>query len=257
MSNGAAIIASNTHGLDYIALAAINAKLIRKHLQIPICLLTPDLEDHPEFDVVIKIPDKQGSNRSMLKGTEIITYEWKNDHRIDAYEHTPWDRTLLVDADYIVSSDMLRPFLFSDQPFILMDSVYDVTGRHSFDHMKYLPNKSLKQAWATVMSFDKKAKFVFEVANMVRENYAYYAAMFNWPARPFRNDFAFTVAGHLLNLPRLPIRMPQLPADAFFECDKNGFKIKHGNNVLRWRSDLHVLNKTLAYDPSVLEPLCG
>ena len=255
MSKGACIIASNSGDLDYIGLAAINAKLIRKHLSIPVCLLTTDIDYHPDFDKVVVIDDRPSSKRSMLKGNTHITYEWKNDQRIEAIHYSPWDRTLLLDADYIVMSDLLQPLLACDQPFMIADRVYDVTGRNSFKHLKLLPDKSIKQRWATVMCFNKQAQPIFDATAMVRKDYSYYAAMFDWPNRPFRNDFAFTIAAHLLGVPQFPITMAQLPPDCEVEADAKGLKISYANNVMRWRGDLHVLNKSIALDPSKLGAL--
>jgi hypothetical protein len=257
MSEGACIIASNSSDLDYIGLAAINARLIRKHLGLPVCLLTPDRDSHPDFDKVIAIDARPSSKRSMLKGNDHITYEWKNDHRIDAIDHSPWSRTLLLDADYIVMSDLLRPLLDCNESFMMVDSVYDITGRNSFSAMRRLPDGSVDQRWATVMCFDKSAKHVFDAAAMVRQDYGYYAAMFGFSSRPFRNDFAFSIAAHLLGVPKLPFSMAQLPPDCDVVCDRKGMKISHALNLLRWQGDLHVLNKDIAIDPSILEPLIG
>ena len=257
MSDGACIIASNSGDLDYVGLAAISARLIRKHLNIPVCLLTTDNDSHPDFDEVKKIGERASSKRSMLRGDTHITYEWKNDHRIDAIDHSPWDRTLLIDADYIVASDMLRPLLACDQPFMMIDRVYDVTGRDSFARMRRMPDATIDQRWATVMCFDRSAKAVFDAAAMVRRDYGYYAAMFGFSTKPFRNDYAFTIAAHLLGIPKLPFDMAQLPPDCAITADDRGLKITYANNVLRWRGDLHVLNKDIAIDPSILEPLIG
>ena len=257
MSEGACIIASNSGELDYIGLAAINAKLIRKHLEIPVCLLTTDINSHPDFDSVILIDKRPASKRTMLKGDTHITYDWKNDHRIDAFNYSPWDRTLLVDADYLVLSDLLKPMLNCVHPFMMIDSVYDITGRNSFAGMRRMPDASIDQRWATVMCFDKAAEPVFKAAEMVRRDYAYYAAMFDFAVRPFRNDYAFGIAAHLLGIPRLPFSMAQLPPDCAVSADDRGLKITHANNVLRWRGDLHVLNKDIAIDPGMLEPLIG
>jgi hypothetical protein len=90
---------------------------------------------------------------------------------------------------------------------------------------------------------------------MVRKDYGYYAAMFDWPTRPFRNDFAFTIAAHLMGVPQFPITMAQLPPDCEVEADAKGLKISYANNVMRWRGDLHVLNKSIALDPSKLGAL--
>lgn len=257
MSEGACIIASNSGELDYIGLAAINAKLIRKHLGLPVCLLTTDIDNHLDFDEVIMIDERPASKRAMLKGDTHITYDWKNDHRIDAINYSPWSKTLLVDADYLVISDLLKPIIGCDQPFMMIDRVYDITGRNSFAGMRRMSDHSIDQRWATVMCFDKTAEPVFTAAEMVRRDYAYYAAMFGFPVRPFRNDYAFGIAAHLLGIPRLPFSMAQLPPDCWVAADDRGLKITHANNVLRWQGDLHVLNKDIAIDPGMLEPLIG
>ena len=255
MPEGACIIASNSGDLDYIGLAAINARLIRQHLDIPVCLLTTDISSHPDFDEIICLEPRTYSKRSMLKGDSHITYEWKNDHRIDAFHHSPWDRTLLLDADYIVQSDLLASTLRCDSPFMIIDGVYDVTGRRSFGSMERVPDGSLKQRWATVMCFDRSAGHFFDAAAMVRSDYGYYAAMFGWPNRPFRNDFAFTVAAHLLGADAMPYHMPQLPPDALVSVDAKGLRIECAGQVLRWKGDIHILNKDIALDPSMLEAL--
>lgn len=255
MSEGACIIANNSGKMDYIGLASISARLIRKHLKIPVCLITSDLDEHEDFDQVIRTDSKPGSQRTITNGSDVISYEWKNDHRIDSFYLTPYDRTLLLDADYLVMSDALLPMLRCDQEFMIVDSVYDITGNDSFARYRYLPDGSLKQRWATVMAFDKSAKTVFEAADMVRKNYGYYAAMFHWNARQFRNDFVFTVAAHLLSVPDMPFEMNQLASNGVISTDARGLKFATPSSVIRWKADLHVIHKSIAMNPKILEPL--
>jgi len=263
MSRGACIIASNTHTgdkiLDYVGLAAKNARLIRKHLKVPVALLTTE-RDHGaailrEFDEIVCIQDRPAHKRSMLQGNDHITYAWKNDQRIESFNESPWSRTLLLDADYIVQSDQLRLLLDSDQSFQMIDAVYDITGRNSFRNMHFMPDHSIRQCWATVMCFDRSAGPVFEAARMVRDNYDYYAAMFDFSKRPYRNDYAFSIAAHLSGKTKLPWSMAQLPPDCGVEADDRGLKISYANNLLRWQGDLHILNKSIALDPSLLGAL--
>lgn len=255
MSKGACIIASNSDKMDYIALAARSAKLIRKHLNLPVTLITTDLACHADFDTVIKVNSKPANMRSLKINNEPYSYDWKNNFRIDVIDISPYDRTVVLDADYLVMGDTLLPFIDCDQEFMIVDTVYDITGNDTFKHDNYLPDLSLRQRWATVMIFEKSAKAVFRAAAMVRDNYSYYAAMFHLPTSPFRNDYAFTIACHLLNVPHMPYVMCQTPFDADIEVDVNGFKITHKNKVLRWKHDLHVMNKSLVVDSSMLESL--
>lgn len=255
MYKGACITAADSGPLKYLDLAAMNARLIRKHLGIPVCLISPDVDAHPDFDIVIKVAATASSSRTMRKGNDLITYDWKNDYRISAIDHSPYDRTLLIDADYLVLSDSLLPLLECNAEFLIIDKVYDITGRHVYDRMRYLPDASLVQRWATMMIFDKTARAVFKVAGMVRDNYDYYSTMFRWSNGLFRNDYAFTVAAHLMQIPLLDYNMHQLPADSTVTVDHKGLLISYQNNRLRWNHDLHVINKDIALDPSMLGAL--
>lgn len=249
------MIASNSSDMDYVGLAAINARLIRKHLGIPVCLITTDLTNHDDFDHVIKVDHRPGQTRKIRHDGEIISYEWKNDHRISAIDHTPYERTLLIDADYLVQTDALLPFISCDSDFMIVDEVRDLTAKNSFRNDAYLPDRTLKQRWATVMVFNKDYRAPFDIAAMVRDNYDYYAAMFNWSRRPFRNDFAFTVAAHLLSIPRMPFVMNQISFEAQVQADERGLKIMSYDQIFRWNHDVHVLNKEIAINPKMLEPL--
>lgn len=252
---GACIAAADSGALRYKQLAAINAKLIRKHLGIPVCLITPDCDDHPDFDQVIKVTATEPSPRTMLKGQDFISYDWKNDYRISAIEHSPYERTLLIDADYLVLTNSLRPLLECSAEFLMIDKVHDVTGRNTYHRMRYLPDKSLLQRWATLMVFDKTAGAVFSMAKMVRDNYDYYSAMFGFSTQPFRNDFAFTIAAHVMQIPMLDYTMHQLPADSTVQADERGLMIEYPGHVIRHNHDLHVINKDIVLDPSRLEAL--
>lgn len=259
MYKGVVLLASNTIScdgklLDYVGLARFNARLIKRNLKLPVALITTDDIDTCGFDEVIKISNGKSANRSMLAYDEIITYEWKNDGRIDAFRYSPWDRTLLLDADYLVMTDQLLPLLSSDVDFMIADSVYDVTGRAVWKNSRLMPNKTIKQRWATVMCFDKSAGYVFDAAKMIRENYDYYAASFGFTINPLRNDYVFSIAAELLGLRGLPFDIFMSPADVkLTTIDEQGMRLEHGGNLMRWSGDLHVMNKELIYDAPSFE----
>ena len=261
MHKGACIIASNSTAsdgsvFDYIGLAQRSASLIRKHLKIPVAILTTSLNGIEGFDHVVRLPESKSSNRIINHNNSIITFPWDNDHRIDILDFSPFDRTLLLDADYLVLSDQLLPVLECDLPFMITDDVIDITGRNSFNNMKLMPDKTFMQRWATVMTFDNRARVVFDAARMVRKNYAYYATMFNFSSSLFRNDFVFSIATHLVGIGRFPSKLFQLPINASVEsCNGNGLRIKYDNYIMRWNHDVHVLNKDIVINPEILDGL--
>ena len=71
MSNiGAVIIANNTDRFDYIRLASISAEKLKKHLKIPVALITEDMVSDPVFDTVIKANNANSNTRVFSKTNE-------------------------------------------------------------------------------------------------------------------------------------------------------------------------------------------
>jgi len=194
MSNlGAVIIANNTDKFDYIKLAIIAANKVKKHLKIPVALITSD-EITTGFDYIIKTDNPRDNKR--LMGQNAV--EWRNLNRTKAYDLTPFNRTLLIDADYLINNDALLPHCYSNFDFAIAKNLYDpVTGN---GYTLQLGKSKIEQLWATIMIFNKCdiAANIFVMAEHVLEHYLYYAKLYQFNSFPFRNDYAFTIACHLM-----------------------------------------------------------
>ena len=92
MTTGALIFARNNEQIDYEAMAHWSARNIERHLGIPTHIVTDDSRTD------------SGSRHF----TDTGTVAWHNTNRMDAYRLSPWDRTLVLDADYVITSDQLR-----------------------------------------------------------------------------------------------------------------------------------------------------
>ena len=128
MTQGVVIFAYANKLIDYVALAAWSTKNIHRHLGLPVCVVTDvvDLPDTYQFDQVIHA-DKQGNNsRYFTDFGDSVT--WYNHDRMTAYAVSPWDQTLVLDADYVVASDQLKVLFDVDIDFLAHDHAYDVTG---------------------------------------------------------------------------------------------------------------------------------
>ena len=179
---GAVILADNTEKFDYVRLANIAAERVKRHLGIPVTVITSETETK--------------YNSRIFKHTEKT--EWKNLNRTLAYDLSPYYRTLLIDADFFVTSDALFGQIFNKQEFIIAKDMYDpATG---YGYVKKLGKSKLDQLWATVMVFSKTdtvAK-IFAMAQHVIDNYVYYSKLYNFNSYPIRNDYAFTIACHVI-----------------------------------------------------------
>ena len=197
MSNiGAVIIANNTDRFDYIRLASISAEKLKKHLKIPVALITEDMVSDPVFDTVIKANNANSNTRVFSKTNEKL--DWKNLNRTQAYDLSPWDRTLLIDADYFVNSDSLNSHLYSSFDFAIAKNCYNpMSGDH---YVMKMGKSNIEQLWATVIIFNKskQANQIFLLAEHVLKHYLYYSKLYGFNSFPFRNDYAFTIACHIL-----------------------------------------------------------
>ena len=132
MSKGVLFVAfdsalDNGKNLRYTELAKIAAAKVRKHLKLPVGIVTDQQVDG--FDETVIVSKPAGAARHTLIGT----YNWHNDYRRQLYNLTPWTQTLLLDVDYFLQTDQyLNAFEF-DGAFQILGKVYDPTGRNSFD----------------------------------------------------------------------------------------------------------------------------
>jgi len=253
--NGALIFAFNNESIDYVSMATWSARRIHRHLDIPVCLVTDTDVDNSVFDHIIKIIPSSG-NRRYFDDYQRDT-EWYNGERVDAYKLSPWDTTLVLDADYIVSSNRLSTLFNSNQDFLAHRWAYDVTGRNDFFGLNYFGQHHMPMWWATVMMFrrSQQAQLIFESMNMIKDNWTHYRHLYGNSRGAYRNDHALTIAlgmvnGHIINHPDIPWKLASLtPEHQFKQTDTDSFRVDFvsENNKSRWielvGQDFHAMGK--------------
>ena len=217
MTTGALIFAYNNEQTDYVAMAAWAAKNIRRHLGIPVALVTDQPTDL-HFEQVI-IQESTGENGRWFSdyGTSV---KWHNQTRVNAYELSPWSQTLVLDADYVIASDQLKTILASPKEFLAHRWAYDVTGLDNFDGLNYFGAHNMPMWWATVMMFRRgdHARLIFETMVMIRDNWAHYRNIYKNSRGTYRNDHALSIAlgvvnGHILTHSGIPWHLTSLTPD--------------------------------------------
>ena len=216
MTTGALLFAFDSE-IKYTKLAVECAKRIKQYLDIPVTLVTNIKLDTNIFENQILVAKPDGKNKRYWTDTGAVT-SWYNFGRNSAIDLTPYDRTLLIDIDYIVNSDSLRSLLNCTQPFLCHQYV------HNADLSKCqiitLGSKNTQMWWATVVVFDKSvfSQDVFDCWKMVEQNYKHYANLFGFDYNNFRNDFALSIALLIANGNTIPdqcdIPWPLLTANA-------------------------------------------
>ena len=230
--------------LRYTELARIAANLVKKYLNLPVGIVTDSSVIGFDEQIIVKKPIT--SDRHVLIGDKHQSYNWHNDYRRQLYDLTPWNQTLLLDADYFLQTNQYLQCFDFDAPFQIINSVYDPTGRNSFNKYKNLPNRTIPQKWATAMYWNRDAKEHFEYANMIAENYEYYARIFGFSHKQYRNDMVFSIVSHMLPTYSMPWQMWMTSSDcSLVDANSNGLKFVYDNQVTRIKNDIHVLNKEI------------
>jgi hypothetical protein len=200
MTRGALIFAFNNEQTDYITMAKWSAQRIRQHLNIPVAVVTNDKHRARtrNFDRIIAVEASSGGTRWFEDYQ--ATVSWHNASRVDAYDLTPWDETLVLDADYVVNSNNLGALFDVNQDFLCFRSAYDITNPDK-EFMKGFGKYHLPMHWATVMMFRKSVStaWIFDSMKMIKNNWQHYRDLYGISETNYRNDYALSIALALVN----------------------------------------------------------
>jgi len=193
LSQGVVIFAFNNEQTDYIAMAAWSAKNIRRHLNLPVALVTdnPEAAAKHEFEHIIATVADTGGSRHFADYNATVT--WHNAGRVTAYELSPFDQTLVLDADYVVASDALLEVLTIPQQFAAFKDSLDVAN---LTNLETFGTHRMPMWWATVMMFRRGniSQYIFDSMQMIRDNWQHYRDLYGIHHSNYRNDYALSIA---------------------------------------------------------------
>jgi hypothetical protein len=280
MTKGFLMFAHNNEEIDYLKLATINAYLIKQNCDVHDITVVTNQHSYDytvgelgkEFvhnaisNIVITEKDKnfKRANNRLYKDTSHTSkpLPFYNVDRCDAYKISPYDETLLIDADYLILSNNLNSCWGHNNELMMNWSYQDIMSERDDPTLKRLSPSGITMYWATVVYF-RKTDFVeqfFKTVEHVRDNREYYQDVYKWPGNLYRNDYSFSVAAHMMGgfvdkgIEQLPI--PHLyktfdTDDVHSAPSKNElvFYLEKprslGDFILcKWRGlDVHVMNK--------------
>lgn len=261
MSRGVLIFAFNNDKLDYFKQAVWVADRVEKFLGLPTTIVTDkNSVGETKHNVAIKEPIV-ASKRNFDISKENLVDEWYNANRFQAYDVSPYDETIVIDSDYIVNSDQLNLLFESPNNFLCHRDVYDVANKNSLKPYQTFGQVKFPHYWATVLFFreSEEAERIFDLIQMIKDNYTFYSKLYKFPSHPFRNDYAVSIAmsilyGHRLSaIPTIPWNLPTAVTDIrVSQLSEDEFELiydKHYRNKIRPMrtiikgQDFHCLNK--------------
>lgn len=257
MKSGAVIFAFNNGTTDYAKIAAWNARRVNQWLDLPVTLITDQAVDPGPFDQVIQCsPTVTGSMRSDHR--DVQKSPWYNWDRCDAFDFTPYDRTLLLDADYVVNSRDLLACIHGTGHFLYHTRAWDLARATLLHDLNSFGRFALPMTWATVVIFsqDTDTAHVFQCWRMIRDHWQHYRNLYGITDTVFRNDHALTIAlsiveGHVWPKSSIPWHLATVMPDTGLEYDHDDhtWTLRYQDNrlgvsrqILRDR-DFHAMNK--------------
>lgn len=215
MNRGILIFAHNNRDVDYALMSLISGGLAKKNLGLPVSLVTD--KSTVEWMVESKIKEKADkvfdriiitskpetdNSRRLHDGSTSKFVPFVNLNRNDAYSLTPYDQTLLIDSDFLVFTDNLNNYWEYSDRVLLGKSINDVMDSNRLGyHDRYVSDTGVHLYWATTVMFTKNeySKNFFSLLSYVKENYQYYADLFRFHIKNYRNDIAFSITQHILD----------------------------------------------------------
>lgn len=272
-SIGGLIFAHNSEQIDYALLSVISAGLAKKNLQIPFTLVTDNstLNWMKESDLYSKALEvfehielfelrEDNNQRRLMDGKESQIVPFKNSSRFSAYTLSPYERTLLIDSDFLINSKNLLPYLYSDHPMMISRTINPLNGSEIGIHDKYVSDTGIRLFWATCLIFDKNKEneILFSLVDHIKNNYHLYGDLYGYQnIIQFRNDIAFSIAVHIMsgfvddNIGFLPPLVTSFDNDILIDVDLERYKILVESSLgtdayilcSSKKLDIHLMNK--------------
>jgi hypothetical protein len=214
---GVLLIAYNNGKIDYEKLAIVAARCVKMHMRYNHVTLLTDLPTYealklelsPEqagetFDHIIIDNVKHEHNTRTHRDspwTEFTTqFNNKNKHSI--FQKTPYERTLMIDVDYLVGNDTLDAIFESDSDVAMYKNAISVRNYKPRIWEQKLHPDGIDMWWSTAVywrSDSDVARLFFDLWEHVKENYTYYKWLYKFPGVLYRTDYSVSIATHILN----------------------------------------------------------
>ena len=275
-TKGVCFFAYNNESIDYIELAILAAAQAKRHLDLPITVITDSgtykwLKTKPDgvaqakkfIDNIVITDDELKPNRRKHWDSPWSSFNapFLNGNKHKIWEYSPYDQTLLLDIDYMIRGDsLLHSFDHYTGP-AMFDNAISLRNELPGPRERFLFDAGIPMWWSTVVYFDRTdvSKTFFDLWAHVADNYEFYQYLYNFPGKLFRTDYCVSIAVHILNgmtagdtvnsLPGFLLNMDQ--KDDIVEVRNRDWIMLSNDTAKQWENivvkvtdqDMHCMNK--------------
>ena len=218
-TKGFLIYAHNNEEIDYGKMALCAALMIKHNLkENAVCLATDqgtiDWLRKEKGDAIVdyafdhikvlewdEVTGKSGKKTFMDTASTAKTLTWHNRTRNSAYELSPFDETIILDSDVLVQDRAFDLVWGNNEDVMINRDALTLEHRKPGYGEIRLDDMGIPMYWATMVYFQKteRAKLLFDLVAHVKDKYSYYQHVYEFPGKLYRNDYAFSIAIHMLN----------------------------------------------------------
>lgn len=265
MTKGVLLFAYNNNYVDYVKQAIYCAKRIKEYLSLPVTLVTSDenyLSTQFPFykNFIDDVITQEASNTKQMRkffdgGQNYKTLPWNNFTRADCYDLSPYDETIVMDTDFLVGNSKLL-HCFENDIIKISKKVVDIKSDRNDNTLLKVSDTSIDMYWATVFYFkkNKESEIFFNLVRHIRDNWNFYRLQYQIFPKNFRNDFAFSIAIHIMSGFENSTFVQDVPGTIWFSSDKDKLMSIKNNNKFTFLLDdpllisvtdcnIHVMNK--------------
>jgi len=279
MSNtGICFFAYNNNQLDYVQFAHIAAAYVKQNMKNNTTCLVTDTgtyswlkESVPRklhsacFDEVVISDDEMEPNprRHFDSPWTEFNAQFSNSNKHKIIDYSPFDKTLLVDTDFIVQNNFYDYIFETDIPVSLHRTAKYLENQSPYTNEQRLSDNGIQHWWSTVVYFDKsdESRTFFDMWAHVKDNWDYYALLYKFPSKLYRTDFCVSIVSHVLNgfnengfvhdFMNEPLRNMDQKDDIVEVKSPNDWVLLSHNRKEPWKnilernvnSNIHVMNK--------------
>lgn len=245
MSLGYIILAQNNQKHDYLKLAYVNAlsiKLSQRSIN-NVSLVTDIVKSVPKhyydvFDNVIQIPWYDDALKS----------EWKIENRWKLYHITPYDETVVLDADMIFLTDVSHWWKYlKNHDICITNKVKTYRNeiiKNDLYYRKYILKNNLPNTYSAFLYFKKSelSKEFWNLSEHILKNYKQYYNIFlkNEKTEILSMDLVFSIAVYILGIQNKVFSTLDYPTFVHMKSMIQGWQISSND----WRNHVgYYINK--------------
>jgi len=228
MSKGILVHAFNNEEIDYVKQAVMVAERAKKYLNLPTSIITDcNVSDDGTFEHIISLDTPQKYTRKMYNNGHNGTHlTFKNNARVLSYDLSPYEQTLMIDSDIIICDDTYTHCFTQHNPLLMYRQAYHLAPESShIDYREFdkISDASVDFYWATCVYFTKckQNKIFFDLLQHIEEQWTHYRMLYQITQQTFRNDFAFSIAAHIMNGHAKGTLVNPMPGKLYYTIDKD------------------------------------